>query len=176
VNDFFARAVRLDRGGATWWAAAILFCAFPAHVPMLVGNATRFLDNGNFCAPFMPAFPLSSALFVLFSYGMLSVVPFFPLLLGKSVPNWGPILGVEAVSWLAVWAMFKRPAYFHFLLFPAFLFVPIELYLQIYYGQGISTHHLGVLAETSPNEALEFLGNKIWLLAGVVCAVVGWFF
>ncbi|MDQ9170942.1 phosphoethanolamine transferase [Oxalobacteraceae bacterium R-40] len=83
---------------------------------------------------------------------------------------------MEAVSWVAVWSVFKRPAWFHFLLLPAFLFLPVELYLQVYYGQGISTHHLGVLAETSPNEALEFLGNKVWLLAAALSAVVTWFF
>jgi hypothetical protein len=143
---------------------------------MMLGNALLSLDNGNFAPLAMSAFLPSSALFVLFSYGVLSLIPFFPLLLGKNVPNWGPLLGADAVSWLAVWAIFKRPAHFHLLLLPAFLFLPIELYLQIYFGQGISTHRLGVLAETSPNEALEFLGNKIWLLAGVACAVFGWFY
>jgi hypothetical protein len=62
-------------------------------------------------------------------------------------------------AWIAVWAVFKRPAYFHWLLLPAFVALPAELYLYLYYGQGISTHHLGIMAETSPLEALEFLGS-----------------
>ena len=50
----------------------------------------------------------------------------------------------------------------------------MNIYLYEYYGQGISTHHLGILVETSPPEALDFLGNKVWLLAGVVVAMLAW--
>src|SRR5699024_2941082 len=85
------------------------------------------------------------------------------------------VLGMEMVGWIAVWALFKRPAWFHWLLIPAFVALPVELYLFVYYGQGISTHHLGIIAETSPLEAMEFLGNAVWLLGAVVLAVAAWF-
>jgi len=84
------------------------------------------------------------------------------------------IVGMEFISWTALWAIFKRPALFHWALIPAFLALPVELYLRVYYGQGISTHHLGIIAETSPKEAIEFLGNKVWLLLGIILAVIAW--
>lgn len=114
-------------------------------------------------------------LFLLFTYLTLSAVPFLPFLWGKSVANWLPILEVELALWLIVWAVFKRPAYFHWALLPAFVALPVEIYLQIYYGQGISTHHIGIIFETSPNETIEFLGNKIWLLLALAVLIVIWF-
>lgn len=111
---------------------------------------------------------------VVFTYLILSAIPFVPLLFGRSVVKPAHILGAEFVTWLAIWAAFKRPAWFHWLLFPAFLALPVEIYLNTYYNQGISTHHLGIIAETSPKEAMEFLGNKIWWLAAVTISVVAW--
>ena len=116
----------------------------------------------------------SPTVFLLLTYLILSAVPFAPLLIGKPVDAPLQLLGVEAVAWLAVWAVFKRPAWFHWLLLPAFLALPTELYLIAYYGQGISTHHLGIIAETSPQEALEFLGHTVWLLLIVMAGVVLW--
>ncbi len=115
-----------------------------------------------------------SHLFILLSYLALSAVPFVPLLLGKPVEQPWQLAGIEAVAWVAVWALFKRPAYFHWLLIPAFLALPTEIYLFVFYGQGISTHHLGILAETSPREALEFLGQKVWTMVAVMIAVAVW--
>ena len=112
--------------------------------------------------------------FILLSYALLSAIPFVPILLGKHFERPWQMLGVEGVAWMAAWALFKRPAWFHWLLIPAFLALPTELYLLIYYGQGISTHHLGIIAETSPREALEFLGRKIWLMLGVMLGVIAW--
>jgi glucan phosphoethanolaminetransferase (alkaline phosphatase superfamily) len=111
---------------------------------------------------------------LLLTYMVLSVVPFAPLLAGKPVEHAIELLGVEAMAWMAAWAIFKRPAWFHWLLLPAFLALPTELYLITYYGQGINTHHLGIIAETSPREALEFLGNSVWLLIIVMVAVILW--
>jgi glucan phosphoethanolaminetransferase (alkaline phosphatase superfamily) len=116
----------------------------------------------------------SSTVFLLLSYLALSSVPFAPLLVGKPVDAPLQLLGVELVAWLAIWALFKRPAWFHWLLLPAFLALPTELYLIAYYGQGISSHHLGIIAETSPQEALEFLGHTVWLLLIVMAAVITW--
>ncbi|RZT05978.1 protein of unknown function [Duganella sp. CF402] len=113
-------------------------------------------------------------LFVLLTYVLLSLVPCVPLLLGKQVPGLGHVMAVEALAWLAVWGVFGRPAWFHWLLIPAFLALPTEIYLFIYYGQGISTHHLGIIAETSPREAMEFLGRKVWLMAAVLVGVIAW--
>lgn len=116
-----------------------------------------------------------SNLFLLFTYLLLSAVPFVPLMFGRAVEDAARIIGTELVTWLAVWAVFKRPAWFHWLLIPAFLAVPIELYLNCYFNQGISTHHLGIILETSPKEALEFLGYKVWLLVGISLGVTAWF-
>lgn len=113
-------------------------------------------------------------LFLLLTYLLLSAVPFVPMLLGKPLDRPWQVLGVEFVGWVAAWAVFKRPAWFHWLLIPAFLALPTEIYLFTYYGQGISTHHLGIIAETSPKEAMEFLGQKVWLMLAVMVAVVVW--
>ncbi|NVM75928.1 glucan phosphoethanolaminetransferase (alkaline phosphatase superfamily) [Duganella sp. SG902] len=122
----------------------------------------------------MPSLPRPAPLFVLASYLMLSLVPCVPLLLGKQVPELAHVLAVEALAWLAVWSVFGRPAWFHWLLIPAFVALPTEIYLYIYYGQGISTHHLGIIAETSPKEAMEFLGRKVWLMGAVLLAMILW--
>jgi glucan phosphoethanolaminetransferase (alkaline phosphatase superfamily) len=113
-------------------------------------------------------------LFVLFTYLTLSAVPLAPLLLGRTVENPARILGMELLAWMVAWALFKRPAWFHWMLIPAFLALPVEVYLQTYYNQGISTHHLGIIAETSPRESLEFLGNRLWLLLAIAIGVVVW--
>jgi glucan phosphoethanolaminetransferase (alkaline phosphatase superfamily) len=113
-------------------------------------------------------------LFVLTSYLLLTLVPCVPLLLGRQTPELGHVLLVELLAWLAVWGIIGRPAWFHWLLIPAFLALPTEIYLFIYYGQGISTHHLGIIAETSPKEALEFLGRKVWLMGAVLIGVIAW--
>ncbi|MCU6435659.1 lipid A phosphoethanolamine transferase [Undibacterium sp. Jales W-56] len=115
-----------------------------------------------------------AALFILVSYFLLSALPFFPILLGKPVEQAWHIITLELLTWLGVWSLCKRPRWFHWLLLPAFFAVPTELYLRLFFGQGISTHHLGIIAETSPKEALEFLGNKVWLLLIVLIAVVAW--
>src|SRR5437764_1313897 len=114
-------------------------------------------------------------LFVLLSYLLLSCTPFVARLFGHPVAHPGTVLGIELILWIGVWALFKRPAYFHWLLLPAFLCLPVELYLYAFYGQGISTHHLGIIFETSPAEAMEFLGQKVWLLGGVFVGVLAWF-
>ncbi len=123
----------------------------------------------------MPVLLRPANLFLILTYLILSAVPFVPLLWGKPVPLWWQVLGMEVVAWLAVWASFKRPVYFHWLLLPAFVALPIEVYLQAFYGQGISTHHLGIIFETSPRESIEFLGQKIWLLFGIAFTVFVWY-
>jgi glucan phosphoethanolaminetransferase (alkaline phosphatase superfamily) len=117
----------------------------------------------------------SRNLYVALTYLLLSCVPFVAPLFGQPLSRPGQVAGIELLAWLGVWAVFKRPAYFHWLLLPAFLALPVELYLFAFYGQGISTHHLGIIAETSPAEAMEFLGSKVWLLVGVFLGVLAWF-
>lgn len=124
---------------------------------------------------FLPRPAHLAHVFLLLTYLALSALPFVPLLLGKPVDRPWQVLGMEVVAWTAVWALFKRPAYFHWLLLPAFLALPTELYLIVYYGQGISTHHLGIIAETSPKESLEFLGRTVWLMLAVMVGAVAWF-
>jgi glucan phosphoethanolaminetransferase (alkaline phosphatase superfamily) len=119
--------------------------------------------------------PSPGTAYVVLTYVLLSCMPFVPRLFGQPLAHPGPVLGVELLCWTIAWAVFKRPAYFHWLLLPAFLALPVEIYLQAFYGQGISTHHLGIIAETSPVEALEFLGNKVWLLGAVAIGVLAWF-
>jgi glucan phosphoethanolaminetransferase (alkaline phosphatase superfamily) len=112
--------------------------------------------------------------FLLSTYLALSATPFLPMFLGRSVEHAGRILAMEFIGWLSVWAAFKRPAWFHWLLIPAFFALPVEAYLQAYYNQGISSHHLGIIMETTPAEALEFLGNKAWLLLALAIGVAAW--
>jgi len=120
--------------------------------------------------PFNP-----SSRLILSSYVLLSALPLLPALLGRPPAAPAPVLGGTLLAWLAVWALFGRPALFHLLLFPAFLALPVEVYLQLYFGQGISSHHLGVIAETGPMEALEFVGGGLWLLVALLLLVCGWF-
>ena len=117
-----------------------------------------------------------ATLTLLLTYISLSAVPFVPALLGKPLARPWQVLGIELMAWLAAWAVFRRPARFHWLLLPAFLALPTELYLFTYYGQGISTHHLGIIAETSPMEAMEFLGSKVWLMIAVLIGAAAWWF
>lgn len=108
------------------------------------------------------------------SYLAISLVPLFPLALGLPVSSPSRLTGMAVFAWIGAWALFKRPAYFHWLLLPSFLALPAELYLYTYYGQGISTHHLGIMAETSPLEAMEYLGARVWLMLAVLAATVAW--
>lgn len=112
--------------------------------------------------------------YLLGSYFLVSCLAFFNYFLGKSLEHGWRILAYQALSWLALWAVFQKPRWFHYLLLPAFLAIPIEIYLRLYYGQGISTHHLGIITETSPKEALEFLGNKVWLLVVIATFILLW--
>ncbi|MFZ6773362.1 phosphoethanolamine transferase [Undibacterium sp. SXout7W] len=113
-------------------------------------------------------------IFLIASYLLLSLIPFFSLLLGVATEKTALLLSMELACWIGFWAVLQHPRWFHYLLLPAFLAFPVEMYLRLYFGQGISTHHLGIIVETSPKEALEFLGNKIWLLLLVVLAVSAW--
>lgn len=123
----------------------------------------------------MRRFRSHPALFVAASYLLLSALPLLPLLLGRNITEPALLGAATLFAWIAVWAVFKRPAWFHVLLLPAFLALPVEIYLQRYFGQSISVHHLGIIAETSPGEALEFLGSKAWVLVAVVLLGLGWF-
>ena len=108
------------------------------------------------------------------TYLALSLVPLFPLALSLPVARPAQLAGMAVFAWIGAWALFKRPAYFHWLLLPSFLALPAELYLYAYYGQGISTHHLGIMLETSPLEAMEYLGARVWLMLAVVLAMLAW--
>lgn len=113
-------------------------------------------------------------LYLALTYLALSAVPFVPWLFGRVVEHPGQAVAVEFLCWTMAWAVFGRPAHFHWLLLPAFLALPVEIYLFAFYGQGISTHHLGIIFETSPSEAMEFLGRKVWLMLAVFAGVLAW--
>lgn len=123
---------------------------------------------------FRPAGNRLAELFLLLTYALLTAAPFLPALLGHPLDHPWRLLSFQLLAWLAVWSVFQRPAWFHWLLIPAFLALPTEIYLLVFYGQGISTHHLGIIVETSPKEALEFLGQKIWLMGAVMLGVLVW--
>lgn len=116
----------------------------------------------------------AQTLFIFFTYLILSAAPFFPYLQQQPVEHAYLIIGVEIFAWAFIWSLFKKPSWFHFLLIPAFLALPIEIYLHLFYKQGISPHHLGLILETSPKEALEFLGSKAWLLLFILIACIYW--
>src|SRR5471032_530097 len=73
--------------------------------------------------------------FLLLTYALLSAVPFVPDLLGKPIEHPWQVALIEALAWALAWSVFKRPAWFHWLLLPAFLALPTELYLFAFYGQ-----------------------------------------
>lgn len=134
----------------------------------------EFFSNSHLIHQIMRQLLHSPNLFVLGTYLGLSAVPLMRALFSGTLDNALTLLGIEVTAWLAIWAAFARPAKFHWLLLPAFLALPVELYLNAYYGQGISTHHLGIIAETSPKESMEFLGDRIWLVAVLALGAVGW--
>jgi glucan phosphoethanolaminetransferase (alkaline phosphatase superfamily) len=115
-----------------------------------------------------------ATIYVVLTYLALSLVPFVPWLYGHVVERPGQLVAIEFLCWVAVWAVFGRPARFHWILLPAFLSLPMELYLFAFYGKGISSHQLGVVLETSPAEAIEFLGQKAWLVVAVFVGVLAW--
>jgi glucan phosphoethanolaminetransferase (alkaline phosphatase superfamily) len=113
--------------------------------------------------------------FLLATYLLLSAIPFLSIAFGNELVNAYQLAGAEVMAWITIWAIFKRPAWFHCMLLPAFIAVPLQLYLSAYYSQDISAHHLGIVLETSPKEALEFLGSRLWLLGLVAALVTAWF-
>ena len=122
----------------------------------------------------MPSLLRPASLYIVISYLLLSAIPFFSLALGRPVERPYHLIAFEVLAWIGFWALLQKPRWFHWLLLPAFLAIPAEFYLRLYFGLGISTHHLGIIAETSPKEAMEFLGNKVWLLLLVTLAVLAW--
>ena len=115
-------------------------------------------------------------LFLVSSYLLISAIPFLGLLLGARITHAPVLLSLELFFWLFLWSVFKRPFYFHWFLLPIFLALPTEIYLRIYFGQGISPHHLGLIFETSPKEAIEFLGSKTWTLFFITAGIVFWWY
>lgn len=113
-------------------------------------------------------------LYLLLSYLALSAVPFVPWVFGRVVEHPAQVAAMAFLCWTGAWAVFGRPARFHWLLLPGFAALPMEIYLFAFYGQGISTHQLGIVMETSPAEAMEFLGQKVWLMLAVFAAVLAW--
>ena len=141
----------------------------------LVVRTNRLLDNAGFPGVMlMPTFDRLAAPLLLATYLLLSLVPFFGWMVGVPVAHPAATAAWELLMWAALWTVCQRPAWFHWALLPAFLALPVELYLRIFFGQGISTHHLGILVETSPAEAIEFLGKKVWWLVLLAFLLIFW--
>jgi len=116
----------------------------------------------------------SRTLFLLVTYLALSCVPWLPLLAGESVPHPDILAATEVLLWVLIWAVFGKPANFHWLLLPAFLILPMDIYLQLFFKQSLSVHQLGILAETNSVEALEFLGGRAWGMLAILAVVASW--
>lgn len=115
-----------------------------------------------------------TSIYIIVSYLLISLIPFVSFFSGKAIEHPYQILGLEIFGWLTLWSVMQSPRRFHWFLLPVFIAVPIEIYLRLYFEQGISTHHLGIIAETSPKETLEFLGNKVWLLLLIAFIIFAW--
>jgi glucan phosphoethanolaminetransferase (alkaline phosphatase superfamily) len=109
-------------------------------------------------------------------YSLLSLVPWFGLFSGQSPDQPLMLLALTLTSWAGMWALAGSLRWLHWIMLPAVLLLPVEIYLRQFYGQGISTHHLGIIAETSPREAAEFLGSKLWLAAALLLTLTGFWF
>jgi glucan phosphoethanolaminetransferase (alkaline phosphatase superfamily) len=112
---------------------------------------------------------------LLLTYLILSAVPLTAMLMHEKDPLWLDILRTEIALWIAIWACFKKPRYFHICLLPAFLIMPFEIYVLVNHGQAISSNHLGIIVETNPMEAREFLGKNLGLLIIVEVLMLAWF-
>ena len=105
------------------------------------------------------------------------MVPWLSLLNGQAPDQPVLLMSLTAISWVGMWAITGSLRWLHWIMLPAVLLLPVEIYLRQFYGQGISTHHLGIIAETSPREAAEFLGGKLWLAgAGLLMLTGFWYF
>ncbi len=111
---------------------------------------------------------------ILASYLLLSAVPFVPYLFGKAAQDPGWMAGIEVAAWCAAWAVCKRPRRVHWLLLPAFVLLPADVYLYLFYGRGVSARHLGMVLDTSPREMAEFLGGSLWSIAAVTLVFIAW--
>lgn len=111
---------------------------------------------------------------VLGSYLLLSATPFLPMLFGRAVSLPWQTLAMEAACWLTAWSLLGRPARFHWMLLPAFLFLPVELFLGAEFSLRLNAQHLGIISESTPREAIEFFGKSGWLLGGYLLFATIW--
>lgn len=81
---------------------------------------------------------------------------------------------ISIAGLMSLWAIFQHPKYFHWLLLPVFLAIPAEAYLRVNFQLSVTAHHLGLIAETSPREALELLGAYIWPVLGCIVGTILW--
>jgi glucan phosphoethanolaminetransferase (alkaline phosphatase superfamily) len=120
--------------------------------------------------------PRAASLFLVTTYLLLSLPPFIPMLYGRIDADWPVTLIMETATWFGLWILFRQPSRFHWLLLPAFLATPAELYLDIFYHQGISVHHLALVAETTPQEAWEFLNGRVFIAIACLLLVLAWWY
>lgn len=111
---------------------------------------------------------------LLLSYLLISLTPFLAWGFNRSIDHPWAMLFLVMYGWLSLWAIFGKPRYFHILILPLYIALPCDWYLQRFYAQSISAHHLGIMFETSPREALEFLGPLALVLILGLIAVLAW--
>lgn len=142
----------------------------------LAGGLNARLVPTLFCIAVFKQSPRAASLFLLTTYFLLSLPPFIPMLYGRFDSDWPTTLIMEVATWLGLWILFRQPSRFHWLLLPVFLATPAELYLDIFYHQGISVHHLALVAETTPQEAWEFLNGRVFMaIAGLLLVLAWWY-
>jgi hypothetical protein len=113
------------------YPAFLLLCRGQISVWQKDDNAALVADRPRSVSHVIPAAPRS--LFVVLTYLLLSCTPFAAGLFGQPLVHPEAVRGIELMCSAGVWALFKRPACFHWLLLPATLALPVELYLYVFY-------------------------------------------
>ena len=108
---------------------------------------------------------------IITSYACLSILPFLEALSGAEMAR----TAVASIClWSGLWGVCNAPARFHWLLLPAFLLAPADIWLLVNYGQILSLKHWGIIAESNPGEMAEFLGSKLWMPVIAICLAFLW--
>jgi len=94
----------------------------------------------------------------------------------------GPDAALQPLGWaFAVWilwaALWRRMFWACALVAPLLLLAPVEVFLLARYGTFASPHIFGLIFETNPAEAAEFMQGLTWVAGGAVLAMLllaGW--
>jgi glucan phosphoethanolaminetransferase (alkaline phosphatase superfamily) len=106
---------------------------------------------------------IQKKVFILGSYLLLTLLPLVEMFSHGLFVVAVKMFAISCFSWMLIWAVFERPARFHWLLLPVFLLMPVDIVLRVAYGQSFSAHYLGVFFESGSAEAIDFLAGKFTL-------------